>query len=187
LLSRDQSGQCPCGGVSRSGRLQSLLPAATGSDGAHVDATVGRVPDAESFSPGAVAQTRGRSQSIHPVAADGPRAAGARFKAFPIQQDEHLLTVLRYVERNPLRAGLVARAEDWLWSSLRGCDGKINDADLPIVVVHRSRKYSSMSPFAFYRERNPVPHCPLKDLVKLEDRVEAHLDAVPATCQLIGD
>jgi putative transposase len=27
-----------------------------------------------------------------------------RFKAFPIQQDEHLLTVLRYVERNALRA-----------------------------------------------------------------------------------
>jgi putative transposase len=42
-----------------------------------------------------------------------------RFKAFPIQQNEHLLTVLRYIERNPLRAGLVERAEDWPWSSLR--------------------------------------------------------------------
>jgi putative transposase len=41
-----------------------------------------------------------------------------RFKAFPIEQDEHLLTVLRYIERNPLRAGLVRRAEDWPWSSL---------------------------------------------------------------------
>jgi putative transposase len=41
-----------------------------------------------------------------------------RFKAFPIEQDDHLLTVLRYVERNPLRANLVARAEDWPWSSL---------------------------------------------------------------------
>jgi putative transposase len=41
-----------------------------------------------------------------------------RFKAFPIQRDEHLLTVLRYVERNPLRAGLIKRAEDWPWSSL---------------------------------------------------------------------
>jgi putative transposase len=40
-----------------------------------------------------------------------------RFKAFPIQQDEHLLTVLRYVERNPLRANLVARAQEWAWSS----------------------------------------------------------------------
>ena len=42
-----------------------------------------------------------------------------RFKAFPIEQDEHLLTVLRYVERNPVRAGLVTRAEDWRWSSAR--------------------------------------------------------------------
>jgi len=41
-----------------------------------------------------------------------------RFKAFPIQEDEHLLTVLRYIERNPLRAGLVDRAERWPWSSL---------------------------------------------------------------------
>jgi len=41
-----------------------------------------------------------------------------RFKAFPIQRDSHLLTVLRYVERNALRARLVERAEDWLWSSL---------------------------------------------------------------------
>ena len=42
-----------------------------------------------------------------------------RYKAFPIQQDHHLLTVLRYVERNALRAGLVERAETWRWSSLR--------------------------------------------------------------------
>jgi putative transposase len=28
----------------------------------------------------------------------------ARFKAFPIAADEHLLTVLRYVECNPVRA-----------------------------------------------------------------------------------
>lgn len=41
-----------------------------------------------------------------------------RFKAFPIAQDEHLYSVLRYVERNALRANLVAQAEAWAWSSL---------------------------------------------------------------------
>jgi putative transposase len=41
-----------------------------------------------------------------------------RFKAFAIQEDGHYLTVLRYVEMNPLRAGLVERAEQWPWSSL---------------------------------------------------------------------
>jgi putative transposase len=40
-----------------------------------------------------------------------------RFKSFPIEADGHLLTVWRYVERNALRAGLVARAEEWLWGS----------------------------------------------------------------------
>ncbi len=30
-----------------------------------------------------------------------------------------MLTVLRYIERNPLRANLVGRAEEWPWSSLR--------------------------------------------------------------------
>jgi len=41
-----------------------------------------------------------------------------RFKSFPIQTDEHFLTVCRYVERNALRAKLVKRAENWQWSSL---------------------------------------------------------------------
>jgi REP-associated tyrosine transposase len=40
-----------------------------------------------------------------------------RFKAFPVQSDDHLWSVLRYVERNPVRAGLAKRAEDWRWGS----------------------------------------------------------------------
>ena len=41
-----------------------------------------------------------------------------RFKNFPVETDASLLNVLRYAEANPLRAGLVERAEDWRWSSL---------------------------------------------------------------------
>jgi putative transposase len=41
-----------------------------------------------------------------------------RFKSFPIAADEHLFAAMRYVERNPLRAGIVRRAEDWRWGSL---------------------------------------------------------------------
>jgi len=40
-----------------------------------------------------------------------------RFKSFPIQSDQHLLTVMRYVERNPLRANLIDQAEGWQWST----------------------------------------------------------------------
>jgi putative transposase len=41
-----------------------------------------------------------------------------RYKSFPVESDEHFYEVMRYVERNALRARLVARAEDWRWSSL---------------------------------------------------------------------
>jgi len=40
------------------------------------------------------------------------------FKSFPVQTDGYFLTLCRYVERNPLRAGLVAPAEKWKWGSL---------------------------------------------------------------------
>ncbi len=59
----------------------------------------------------------------------GPVYQG-RFKSFPVQTDEHFLTVARYVERNALRAGLVGRAEYWQWSSLYRflrADGKTSD------------------------------------------------------------
>ena len=56
-----------------------------------------------------------------------------RYKLFPVQarrirraarsrgvldKGDSLWTVLRYVERNPVRAGLVGRAEQWRWGSL---------------------------------------------------------------------
>jgi putative transposase len=41
-----------------------------------------------------------------------------RFKSFPVQDDEHLLTVLRYTLLNPVRAKLVRSSRDWPWTSL---------------------------------------------------------------------
>lgn len=41
-----------------------------------------------------------------------------RFKSFPVQTDESFCRVVRYVERNALRAKLVEQAQDWPWSSL---------------------------------------------------------------------
>ena len=64
-----------------------------------------------------------------------------RFKAFPIQQDEHLATVLRYVERNPLRARLVRRAEAWQWSSLSEA-GREEFPTLHAGPVPRGRDWS---------------------------------------------
>ena len=40
-----------------------------------------------------------------------------RFKSFIVKDDDHFLTVARYIEANPVRAGLVPSALEWQWSS----------------------------------------------------------------------
>jgi len=55
------------------------------------------------------------------------------YRSFPVQDDNHFLTVCRYVEQNPLRAKLVAKAEDWRWSSLGLRAGGILEATRPVL------------------------------------------------------
>ena len=43
-----------------------------------------------------------------------------RYKSFIVQDDEHLLTVVRYIEGTPLRATLAPTAGQWTWSSCQG-------------------------------------------------------------------
>ena len=69
----------------------------------------------------------------------------ARFKSFPVQTDEYFYQVMRYVERNALRANLVDRAEDWQWSSLwRRCHGttqqKLPLSEWPLARPRNWRK-----------------------------------------------
>ena len=59
-----------------------------------------------------------------------------RYKAFPVASDPYFLRLCRHVERNALRAGLVARAEDWPWCSLAQRAGRratVSLADWPVT------------------------------------------------------
>jgi len=60
-----------------------------------------------------------------------------RYKAFPVSNDTHFLRACRYVERNALRADLVARAEDWNWSSLAQRAGRRSAVSLTEWPVTR--------------------------------------------------
>jgi REP element-mobilizing transposase RayT len=46
-----------------------------------------------------------------------------RYGSRLVQRDEHLLTTLAYVARNPVEAGLCERPEDWRWSGHRAIVG----------------------------------------------------------------
>jgi putative transposase len=50
----------------------------------------------------------------------------SRFASFPLDE-AHLYACLRYIELNPVRAGLVERPEAWRWSSARGHLGLADD------------------------------------------------------------
>jgi len=56
-----------------------------------------------------------------------------------VLDEAHLYAAIRYVERNPVRAGIVARAEDYVWSSARPHAGLRRDPvlapDLPLLAT----------------------------------------------------
>ena len=54
-----------------------------------------------------------------------------RYKCFPVETEGYFYQVVRYLERNALRANLVERAESWRWSSLRRVERE--DPAFPIV------------------------------------------------------
>lgn len=43
----------------------------------------------------------------------------ARYYDFNVHSEEKRIEKLRYMHRNPVKRGLVARCEDWQWSSFR--------------------------------------------------------------------
>lgn len=66
-------------------------------------------------------------------------------RAFPFKRDGHLLTVLRYVLRNPVRGGLVEQAAQWPWSSL--CVPHLADA-APIPLPDNAMQWIDQPLFA---------------------------------------
>jgi len=79
------------------------------------------------------------TQRYHRFHRSGGHVWQGRFKSPVIQDDDHLLAVLRYIEANPLRAKLVERAGDYRWSSFcfhgRGESNLLVDPVLPYVAL----------------------------------------------------
>jgi len=71
-----------------------------------------------------------RWHAIHGTTGYGHIFQG-RYKSFLIQNDRHLLTVIRYVERNPLRASLIQNLSEWRCGSYyRRMHGSLKQREL---------------------------------------------------------
>jgi putative transposase len=63
------------------------------------------------------------AQRLNKVYERSGSAWEGRFKCSPIKSDRYLLACSRYVDLNPVRAGLVSKPEDYAWSSYRAKAG----------------------------------------------------------------
>jgi putative transposase len=65
-----------------------------------------------------------------------------RYKSFIVDTDAYLLTLIKYVERNPVRAKLTGRCEDWKWGSawrrITGTKEQQKILDTPPTLFPRS-------------------------------------------------
>jgi putative transposase len=88
------------------------------------------------------------TQRYHKHYHSGGHVWQGRFKSPVVQSDEHLLTVLRYIEANPVRANVVVRAGDYPWSSYRAHGlGEASE------LVNSLIAYQQLSPRASVRQR----------------------------------
>ncbi len=100
------------------------------------------------------------TQRYHRHYQSGGHVWQGRFKSPVIQNDEHLLTVLRYIEANPLRADIVERADDYPWTSYRTHGmGEVDALVDPLV------NYEQLSPHPQTRQRKWAEkvHRPLEE------------------------
>ena len=58
-----------------------------------------------------------------------------RFRSYAVPRDAHAVAVGRYIELNPVKGGLVARAEDYAWSSARY---NVGESDADALVFKRA-------------------------------------------------
>ncbi|MDP3645900.1 MAG: transposase [bacterium] len=111
----------------------------------------------------------------------GPLYQG-RYKSFLAKTDQHLLTVLKYIERNPVRAKLSRSVESWRWGSawlrLNGSKKqKTLLAELPVEMPHNYHSWintpDSLKELESLRE-SVNRGAPFGDMRWIEQMVDTH-------------
>lgn len=81
-----------------------------------------------------------------------------RYRSEKVETDEYLLTVIRYIHQNPVKARLVRSPKDWQWSSCGEyygkCNSQINVTDREMILGMFSEDQSiAVARFKEYNEQ----------------------------------
>lgn len=110
-----------------------------------------------------------------------------RFKSENVENDSYLLTVVRYIHQNPVKARIVKRVDEWKWSS---CLGYYNENVYPrnlldgdfILRIFSTDRTTSKERFKAFNEKTNHDQC-------LEDHAKRRLtdeEARPIIKALLG-
>ncbi|ABR46355.1 protein of unknown function DUF1568 [Alkaliphilus metalliredigens QYMF] len=92
-----------------------------------------------------------------------------RFRSENVENDEYLITVIRYIHQNPVKAGLVSKPVDWKWSSCSGYYGKkeylqgLLDSERILGLFSNDRE-SAIKEFRKFNEQENKDNC-LDDVI----------------------
>ena len=120
-----------------------------------------------------------------------------RYKAILVERESHLLELTRYVVLNPVRAGMVERAEDYPWSSYLQTLGRIQgvewlETDWTLLHFGRERGSARLRFRNFVREAAAADYRPWEQLAgqvylggeSFYKRVDSLLSARPPTIEI---
>ncbi|AOT71794.1 transposase [Geosporobacter ferrireducens] len=94
-----------------------------------------------------------------------------RFKSEPVEDDAYFLTVLRYILRNPVKAGIVTKVEDYLWTNYTDyIEGKYQtDTDFALDILNVDREQAVMKFIEFIDKDNDDKCLEIKESRQITD------------------
>lgn len=98
-----------------------------------------------------------------------------RHDARLVDADEYLLTLLRYIHQNPVRAGIASSVRDYRWSSHRAYVGMASNlwltTDFALAMFGADRQ-SAVHAYARFVETGPIDHrSPLEEINPDDPRI----------------
>ncbi len=107
-----------------------------------------------------------------------------RFKSEPVESDPYLLTVIRYIHQNPLKAGLVEKLEHYPWSSYHAYirQDSFVDQDFVLKIFDDNREKSLKAFIDFNNEKADQKCLDIEEVNRITDQ-EA-LNMIKRICKI---
>jgi putative transposase len=119
-----------------------------------------------------------------------------RFKSAAVSRDEYLITCSRYIELNPVRAGMAAHPRDYRWSSYQrralGMPDRLLDEDpwyegLGTTATERQESYRAWMDFRFdEREWDEIRHATQRGRLIGQETFQKQVEAMTGR-RLVGE